>query len=128
VRHRRGLRELYEALDALIAERRAQTDPGHDMLDVLTRPGSPVSDQEARDQLLVFLFAGHDTTATALTFALHLLGSHPEVQDRAADEVCQVLGGRPPTADDLTRLPYPGRVLKEARSSGATCAHPRTRG
>jgi cytochrome P450 len=80
------------------------------MVGMLTRPGSPISDQEARDQLLVFLFAGHDTTATALTFALHLLGSHPEIQDRAADEVCRVLGGRPPTAEDLTRLPYLGRI------------------
>jgi cytochrome P450 len=114
LRHRRALRALYEALDALIASRRRQRDPGRDMTGVLTRPGSPVSDHEARDQLLIFLFAGHDTTATALTFAMHLLGSHPDIQDRAADEVCQVLGGRPPTADDLTRLPYLGRTLKEA--------------
>lgn len=69
---------------------------------------------EARDQLLVFLFAGHDTTASVLTFAMHLLGGHPEIQDRAADEVRQVLAGRPPTVDDLTGLPHLGQVLKEA--------------
>jgi cytochrome P450 len=73
-----------------------------------------VSDAEARDQLLVFLFAGHDTTAASLTFALHLLGSHPDVQRRAADEVEQVLAGRAPTADDVDRLPYVVQVLKEA--------------
>jgi cytochrome P450 len=114
LRHRRALRDLHGAVDSLIAERRATADPAPDMVGLLTRPDSPVCDQEARDQLLVFLFAGHDTTATALTFALHLLGSHRQVQDRAADEVRQVLDGRPPTPDDLTRLPYLGQVLKEA--------------
>jgi cytochrome P450 len=114
LRHRRALRALYGALGELIAERRATTDPGRDMVGLLTRPDSLVSDREARDQLLVFLFAGHDTTATALTFALHLLGSHPHIQDRAADEIRQVLDGRPPTTEDLTRLPYLGQILKEA--------------
>jgi cytochrome P450 len=114
LRHRRALQELNGALDALIAERRADADPGRDMVGLLTRADSLVSDQEARDQLLVFLFAGHDTTATALTFALHLLGSHPHIQDKAADETRQVLDGRPPTGDDLTLLPYLGQILKEA--------------
>jgi cytochrome P450 len=113
-RQRRLLGELHTRLDALIAERRRQPDRGRDMLGLLTDPDRGIAAADARDQLLVFLFAGHDTTATALTFALHLLGSHPEVQQRAADEVRQVLGGRHPTADDLGRLPYLRQVLKEA--------------
>jgi cytochrome P450 len=110
-RTRQALVELSTALDSLIAERRRRPDPGSDLLGLLVRGAS---DQEARDQLLVFLFAGHDTTSTALTFALHLLGNHPAVQDRTVDELDQVLAGRPATAADLPRLPYLNQVLKEA--------------
>ena len=51
---------------------------------------------EIRDQVLVFLLAGHETTATSLAFALHLLARHPEQQARARDEVVRVLDGRTP--------------------------------
>ena len=49
--------------------------------------GDPISETEIRDQALIFLMAGHETTAGALTFTLHLLGRHPEIQDRVADEI-----------------------------------------
>jgi cytochrome P450 len=114
LRVRRAVRDVYGALDALIAERRRRGDTGDDMIGLLTRPDSGVSDAEVRDQLLVFLFAGHETTAGSLTFGLHLLGCHPDVQRRATDEVDQVLAGRPPTADDVERLPYVVQILKEA--------------
>ncbi|MCI0688916.1 MAG: cytochrome P450 [Sporichthyaceae bacterium] len=45
-----------------------------------------VSDQEIRDQVLVFLLAGHETTAGALTFTLHLLGRQARLQDEVAAE------------------------------------------
>ena len=54
------------------------------------------SDDEVRDQVLVFLLAGHETTATALTFALHLLGRHPDVQDAVRAEVREVVGDGTP--------------------------------
>ncbi|MGW0821534.1 cytochrome P450 [Streptomyces sp. NPDC002845] len=72
---------------------------------------------ELREQVLIFLLAGHETTATALAFALHLLARHPEEQRRAREEVDSVLGGpggRAPTAADMAELPYLTRVVKEA--------------
>ncbi|MFD8377492.1 cytochrome P450 [Streptomyces sp. NPDC059679] len=70
---------------------------------------------ELRDQVLVFFLAGHDTTATALTFALHLLARHPAEQRRVHEELDQALpGGRTPTAADLEALPRLTMVLKEA--------------
>lgn len=69
---------------------------------------------ELRDQVLVFLLAGHETTATSLAFALHLLALHPEQQERGREEAVRVLGGRTPAAGDLDALPYLTRVLKEA--------------
>jgi cytochrome P450 len=46
--------------------------------------GRPLSEQEVRDQALLFLLAGYSTTSTALCSTLHLLGCHPEVQERVA--------------------------------------------
>ncbi|KAF8466991.1 cytochrome P450 [Kalaharituber pfeilii] len=57
-----------------------------DLLSLITR-GSPFNEKEMHDQLMTFLFAGHETTATALTWALYLLSQHPEVQSRLRAEI-----------------------------------------
>ncbi|WP_432126549.1 cytochrome P450 [Streptomyces sp. bgisy082] len=112
---------LYEVCDRIIADRRASgraSDEGDDLLTLLIGAESAEDGSfdatELREQVLVFLLAGHETTATSLGFALHLLGLHPEAQKRAQEEVDRVLGGRTPGAADLDALPYVTRVLKEA--------------
>jgi cytochrome P450 len=75
--------------------------------------GQPLSDEDIRHELVVFLAAGYDTTATTLTYALWALGRHPELQDRVAAEVAAV-GDRPLTSDDVPRLGYTVQVLHEA--------------
>ena len=49
--------------------------------------GQSISDDDIINDLLIFMLAGHDTTATALTYALWVLGHHPDMQDRVAAEV-----------------------------------------
>jgi cytochrome P450 len=75
--------------------------------------GQPLSDDDIRHELVVFLAAGHDTTATTLTYALWALGAHPELQDRVAAEVAAV-GDRPLTSNDVPGLGYTVQVLHEA--------------
>jgi cytochrome P450 len=75
--------------------------------------GQSLSDNEIRDETIIFLFAGHDTTATTLTYALWALGRHPELQERVAAEVAE-LGDRQLTPDDVPRLGFTIQVLKEA--------------
>ena len=111
-------RALYDVVDGIVAARR-RTPPGEDLLSLLLAARDPetgdgLSDSDVRDQVLIFLLAGHETTSTALTFACHLLGHHPEVQDRARAEVDDVLGDRPPTAGDVPALPYASMVIQEA--------------
>jgi cytochrome P450 len=113
----RAKRDLYAVCDEIISRRRAGDGTSDDLLSLLTdarAEGEALDDTEIRDQVLIFLFAGHDTTTIALTFALHLLGRHPEVQDRVREEAGAVLGGRAPTAADIAALPYTAMVLKEA--------------
>ncbi|MEV7277839.1 cytochrome P450 [Streptomyces sp. NPDC093111] len=111
--------ELYAVCDRIIAERRAAgTDgAGEDLLSRLVEASSDEDGgfdaTELREQVLVFLLAGHETTATSLGFALHLLARHPKEQRRAHEEIDRVLAGRTPGAADLDALPYLTSVLKE---------------
>ncbi|MFB7372255.1 cytochrome P450 [Streptomyces sp. NPDC056222] len=120
-RARAAHEELYAVCDRIIAERRAAgeaEDGGQDLLSLLAEAESAEDGtfdaSELREQVLVFLLAGHETTATSLGFALHLLALHPEQQKRAHEEVDRVLAGRVPGAADLDGLPYLTQVLKEA--------------
>ncbi|WP_101257095.1 cytochrome P450 [Streptomyces barkulensis] len=111
-------RELYAICDRIIAERSAAPGEADDMISrlILARDedGSALSPDAIRDQVLVFLLAGHETTATALAFALHLLACHPEAQEKAHAEVDTVLSGGAAGAEHLDELPYLTRVFKEA--------------
>ncbi len=75
--------------------------------------GNGLSDSEIADELIVFLFAGHDTTATTLTYAMWELGRHPDIQNRVAAEVAE-LPDRELEPDDVSRLSYTVQVLREA--------------
>lgn len=75
--------------------------------------GQPLSDAQICDELLIFLLAGHDTTATLLAYALWSLGHHRELQDRVAAEAA-ALGDRALTPDDIPQLGHTVRVLHEA--------------
>jgi cytochrome P450 len=75
--------------------------------------GCGLSDREIAEELIVFLFAGHDTTATTLCYATWQLGHHPDLQDRVAAEVAR-LPDRELTPDDLAHLSYTVQVLREA--------------
>jgi cytochrome P450 len=70
--------------------------------------------QEVRDQALVFLLAGHETTAVALTSTLHLLGCHRDVQDDVVAELDSVLGPGPVRLEDVDRLVVTRAALQEA--------------
>lgn len=62
------------------------------------------------------MFEGHDTTAAAMCWALHLIGSHPDVQNKLHEELDRVLGDADtPTFEQLKahELPYLEQVLKE---------------
>ncbi|WP_059005727.1 cytochrome P450 [Streptomyces specialis] len=118
--------ELYAICDSVIARRRAARSAGavapeaagDDLLTLLTRAEGTGADSfdadEVRDQILILMLAGHETTAVSLTFTLHLLGLHLEEQALARAEVERVLGDRTPTAADAEKLVRVTRVLKEA--------------
>ncbi|MGH2719938.1 MAG: cytochrome P450 [Actinomycetota bacterium] len=110
---------IEDVVNELIASRRQSPTEGNDLLNMLIRAQDPeggvgLSDDEVRDQALIFLMAGHETTATALTFTFHLLGHHPEAQSRVRAEAEAVFGGGELTMDTIRGLSYTMQVVKEA--------------
>ena len=75
--------------------------------------GRPLPDDVICNELIVFIGAGHDTTATTLAYTLWQLGRHPHLQDRVRAAV-GALGHGTPTPDDISELPYTAQVLHEA--------------
>jgi cytochrome P450 len=117
------------ALDALVYEeialRRAESngDAREDVLSLLMRAqhddGSPLTDRELRDELVTVVGAGHETTATALAWAVERLVRHPEAMDRLrADEdgtytdavIRETLRSRPVIVDVARKLTAPLRI------------------
>lgn len=102
---------------AEIHERHHSPDPARtDILSLLMtatdEQGETLSPEELRDQLITLLLLGHETTASALAWALHWIHRHPQVRDRLLAEI-QSLGHQPdPTA--LTQLPYLTAVCQES--------------
>ncbi|MBF6225182.1 cytochrome P450 [Nocardia abscessus] len=72
-----------------------------------------LTDGELRDEVVTMLFAGHETSASALTSAMLLLQLHPEVRRQLRDQVDAALPGRHATMSDLPALPYSKQVLEE---------------
>ena len=107
-----------QQIDALvlaeIQERRSQDQPGTDILSLLLAgrdaAGQGMTARELRDQLMTLLLLGHETTASALSWAFYWVHANREIRDRLQAE----LQAGDPDPDRLTQLPYLAAVCKEA--------------
>ncbi|BAW10770.1 cytochrome P450 [Nocardia seriolae] len=106
---------LDELIDAEVARRRAAGGGGADLLGLLlgTRyeDGSAITATDLREQLRTLLVAGHETTATALVWALYRLHREPAALARLLDELSSA--GTDPDPDVLVKLPYLDAVCQE---------------
>ncbi len=97
--------------------RRAGIDHG-DLLSMLLAArdddGQGLADSEIHDQVITFFIAGSETTATALSWAWHLLGCHPSIRARLHHEVDTVLDGRIAEYHDIPKLELTGRIITES--------------
>ena len=118
LRARRAMRFIDELVAEIIRRRRSSTlDPG-DLLSMLMHTedadtGERMTDAQLRDEVVTMLLAGHETTANALSWALYLLGQHPQITARIRDEFTRVVGDGVPDARQTRALEYTERVVKE---------------
>ena len=116
-----GLAEMRAVVADIVTARRAnRTDQSSDdMLGLLLEARDDVdsrdrlSDQEVADQVLIFLLAGYETTATTLACGLIEVARSEEWQEAIRSELSRVLDGRPPTAGDVAALPMMGWAVRE---------------
>ena len=123
LRFRKSRETLDEIVYRLIAERRRSIERGEpqprDLLGLLMDAqdedtGAQMPDEQVRNEVMTFMFGGHETVASGLAWSLYLFSKHPSVAQRMRDEVEQVLGGREPVLADLEKLEYGKRVIQES--------------
>lgn len=92
-----------------------------DFLDILLAAkddsGKGLSPKEIEDEVDTFMFEGHDTTASGVSWMLYNMARHPEYQQRCREEVDALLEDKEDGRiewDDLVKLPYLTMCLKES--------------
>jgi len=73
-----------------------------------------MSDEQLRDEAMTLIFAGHETTAHALTWTWYLLAKNPDKVAKMREALARVLQGRNADVEDLPELPYLEMVVKES--------------
>ncbi len=116
-RVKEATREIHGIVNAIITRRRGERVSGGDVLSRMLQfqeqnPGQ-LSDERIRNQVLTFLFAGHETTASVLGWAWYMLAVHPDVENRLYAELDEVLGDRDPEIQDIPNLHYTARFVRE---------------
>jgi cytochrome P450 len=109
--------KLERQLDKLISERRHEPLARADLLSQLAHSrdaaGRLLTSGRIRLVVVPLFFAGHETTAMALTWAQYLLAHHQREEAKVLEEIDSVLGGRRPGPADVAELAYLGNVFNE---------------
>ena len=111
----------------MIAERKAEWQLTHDgnfneskkrlaLLDMLlemSENGSLLTDQDIREEVNTFMFAGHDTVAMSVSWILYALGTNPQYQTKILDEFSEIVGSDDITLESLNKLVWLEACVKE---------------
>ena len=113
---RRLQQQIAQLIYAEISDRRAQYDPSRtDILTLLMsardEDGKEMSEKELHDELITLLFAGHETTATAISWALYWVHKQPEILEKLLCELDSL--GDSPDPMSIFKLPYLTAVCNE---------------
>ncbi|HZS45373.1 MAG TPA: cytochrome P450, partial [Blastocatellia bacterium] len=111
-----------ETLDRIALEiikaRRQNANGQRDLLAMLIEArdadtGDGMTDQEIRDEVVTFLFAGHESVSLTLLWTFYLLSQHEDILQNLRNEADSALNGNPPGPEDFMKLPYARMVIEE---------------
>ena len=112
-------KQLDELVFGIIKKRREQTNPPHDLLQLLMDAryedtGTGMTDQQLRDEIMIIFVAGHETTVNALSWIWYLVKQHAACEQKLKEESFPFAEMKSPIFDDLPRLQYGKMVMNEA--------------
>jgi cytochrome P450 len=118
-RHKKMALETDVIIREIIEQRVKSEERHNDLLDMLLETryedtGEAMSTQQLIDEIKILFIAGHETTANALTFMLHLLGNHPEIQQKVLDEIIQIESETNDIVEQLQKFTYTNAAINEA--------------
>lgn len=117
-RRRRAIAMVHGVVENVINAHLAGEGDAGSMVDLLIRRnqksgGEPLDITALRNEAATIFMAGHETTATTLTWAWYLLANAPWVRRSVHDEIAAACGTRAPTLADLSQLPWCRAVIQE---------------
>ena len=130
----RGTQQLRAVFAQILAQRKSGVSQsgsgGRDLLqqliDARDEDGVGFHDEQIRDEIMTFIFAGHDTTSSLMTWLMYVLMQHEQVYAECRDEVDRVCGENVPTHAQLSQLVIVDAVLHETlRLYPPACFAPR---
>nr|XP_057907930.1 cytochrome P450 4F3 [Doryrhamphus excisus] len=119
----RFTREVVQRRHALIDQSESTSTPHRkrDFVDIILLSkdgdGHGLTDEEIEAEANTFMFAGHDTTASAICWTLYNLARHTHFQDKCRTEVLELMCGRQGRGiewEDLSNLPFTTMCIREA--------------
>ena len=117
-RHLKMADEGRDLLNALIEQRIQSKKEENDLLDMLLtaryEDGGSMPRRQLIDEVLILFTAGHETTANALSFALHLLAANPDIQQKLYEEVREVNWEQEDLLTELRKLQFTKQCIEEA--------------
>lgn len=118
-KHQHMALETDTIIREIIEQRLQSGSKPNDLLDMLLNTryedtGQPMATQQLIDEIKILFIAGHETTANALTFTLHLLGNHPEIQQKVFEEVTAIATQTPNVVEQLQKMTYTNAVINES--------------
>lgn len=126
--HDNSIRVIQEFVDKVIAERKVEwkhkcdgnfNDPTKkrrallDLLLEMSHNGTVLSDEDIREEVNTFMYAGHDTMATSISWTLYALGRYPQYQEKILEEYNDVLGSGEITLENIQKLTWLEACIKE---------------
>ncbi|XP_036140235.1 cytochrome P450 4c3 [Monomorium pharaonis] len=84
-----------------------------DLMLEMSHNGTVLSDEDIREEVNTFMYAGHDTMATSISWTLYALGRHPEYQEKILNEYNNVLGTDEITLENIQKLTWLEACIKE---------------
>lgn len=118
-KHQRLALETDAIIKGIVEERIQSGTKQNDLLDMLLETryedsGEGMSMQQLIDEIKILFIAGHETSANAMTFTLHFLGNHPEIQQKVYQELIDIESQTDDVVEQLQQMQYTNAVINES--------------